>query len=261
MQFGQLNRRELITLLGSSVAAWPLAARAQRIGSTRMLGVLMGPSENDPAAQRQLAVFRDALAKLGWTEGRNLRTVLRWAGGDAANVRLLAKELIALQPDVILGHTSRVIAALAHETRTIPIVFPLVVDPVGSGFVASLSRPGGNITGFQSYEPEIGGKWVELLKDIAPNTERVAALFNPTTSVPVQLLFPSIRAAASSIGVEASLAPFHAKEELGGIVAREARNSGAGLILIPDLSFCRQSRESQADHFTGGELSNPDDVF
>jgi putative tryptophan/tyrosine transport system substrate-binding protein len=202
-----------------------------------VLGVLMGGSENDPAAQSQLAAFRDAVKKLGWVDGSNLRTELRWASGDTAKIELLAKELVGLRPDAILGHTTRVIAALARETRTVPIVFPTVVDPVGSGFVASLAHPGGNITGFQSYEAEIGGKWVELLKEIAPRTERVAALFNPATAVPVQLLFPSIQAAASSAGVQASLAPFDTKEELNGIVAEQARNPGAGLILIPDLFF------------------------
>jgi putative ABC transport system substrate-binding protein len=232
-----MRRREFITLLGGAAAAWPLAARAQQTGSMQMLGVLMGPSENDPAAQSQLAAFRDALTKLGWMEGINFRTEIRWGAGDVAKIELLAKELVGLRPDAILGHTTQVIAALARETRTIPIVFPTVIDPVGSGFVASLAHPGGNITGFQSYEPEIGGKWVGLLKEIAPRTERVAALFNPATAVPVQLLFPSIQAAASSVGVQASLAPFHAREELDGIVAEQARNPGAGLILIPDLLF------------------------
>jgi putative tryptophan/tyrosine transport system substrate-binding protein len=231
-----MKRREFIAFVGGA-AVWPVAARAQQTTSTRVLGVLMGGSENDPAAQSQLAAFRDALKKLGWVDGSNLRTELRWASGDTAKIELLAKELVGLRPDAILGHTTRVIAALARETRTVPIVFPTVVDPVGSGFVASLAHPGGNITGFQSYEAEIGGKWVELLKEIAPRTERVAALFNPATAVPVQLLFPSIQAAASSAGVQASLAPFDTKEELNGIVAEQARNPGAGLILIPDLFF------------------------
>jgi putative ABC transport system substrate-binding protein len=203
----------------------------------RVLGVLMGPSENDPAAQSQLAAFRDAIAKLGWMEGSNLRIEIRWGAGDVSRIELVAKELVDLRPDAILGHTTQVIATLMRETRTIPIIFPTVVDPVGSGFVASLARPGGNITGFQSYEPEIGGKWVGLLKEIAPHIELVAALFNPTTAVPVQILLPSIQAAASSVGVQVSLAPFHAKEELDGIVAEQTRNAGSGLILIPDLLF------------------------
>jgi len=235
-----MRRREFFALLGSA-ASWPLAAHAQRTTSTRVLGVLMGPSENDPAAQSQLAAFRDALTKLGWVEGGNLQTELRWGRGDATKIGWSAKELVGLRPDVILGHTTRAIAALAHETHTIPIVFPSMVDPVGSGFVASLSHPGGNITGFQSYDPEIGGKWFELLKEIAPRTERVAALFNPATAVSVELLFSSIQAAASSVGVQPSLAPFHAIEELDTIIAEHARNPGAGLISLPDLSFLGSS--------------------
>ena len=198
-----MRRRDFICLVGSA-GAWPLAAHAQQTTSTRVLGVLMGPSANDPGVQSQLAAFRDALTKLRWVEGSNLQTELRWGRGDTTKIGLLAKELVGLRPDVILGHTTRAIAALARETHTIPIVFPMVVDPVGSGFVASLSHPGGNITGFQSYDPEIGGKWFELLKEIAPRTERVAALFNPATAVSVQLLFSSIQAAASSVGVQAS---------------------------------------------------------
>jgi putative tryptophan/tyrosine transport system substrate-binding protein len=236
-----MRRRDFITLVGGAAGTWPLAAHAQRTGTMRVLGVLMGPSENDPAAQSQLATFRHVLTKLGWMEGRNLRTELRWGGGDATKIGSLAKELVGLRPDVILGHTTRAIASLARETQTIPVVFPTVVDPVGSGFVASLSHPGANITGFQSYDPEIAGKWFELLKEIAPRTERVAALFNPATAVSVQQLFPSIQAAASSVGAQATLAPFHAIEELDTIFAEQARNPGAGLISLPDLSFLTSS--------------------
>src|SRR3974390_3774768 len=168
-----MRRREFITLLGGA-AAWPLAARAQQPDRMRLIGVLMGYPESDQAAQSWLAAFRGALTKLGWTEGSNLRIELRWSANDLDRMRTLAKELVDLRPDAILGATTPVVAALARETRTISIVFTAVSDPIGSGFAANLAHPGGNITGFQSHEPSLGGKWVELLKEIAPRTARVA---------------------------------------------------------------------------------------
>jgi len=162
---------------------------------------------------------------------------LRWGAGDPNRIGTLAKELVDLRPDVILGHTTPAVAALAHETRTIPIVFPGVVDPIGSGFGASLSHPGGNITGFSTLEPEVGGKWIELIKEIAPHTERVALLFNPATTVPIQLFMPSIQTAATSFAIQVNTAPVHAKEAIEGVVAEQARNAGAGLIVLPDVFF------------------------
>src|SRR5262249_48269073 len=155
-------------------------ARAQQPDRMRLIGVLMGYAESDPAAQSWLAVFRDALMKLGWAEGRNLRTELRWSGSDADRMRMLAKELVDLQPNAMLGVTTPVVRALAHETKTIAIVFTSVSDPIGGGFAANLAHPGGNITGFLANgDPSLGGKWVELLKEIAPRTVRVALMFNP----------------------------------------------------------------------------------
>ena len=163
-----MRRREFITLLGGA-AAWPLAARAQQPDRMRLIGVLMGYVESDRAAQSWVAAFRGALTKLGWTEGSNLRVELRWSANDADRMRTLAKELVDLRPDAILGATTPVVGALARETRTISIVFAGVSDPIGSGFVANLAHPGGNITGFQAQgDPALGGKWVELLKEIAP---------------------------------------------------------------------------------------------
>jgi putative ABC transport system substrate-binding protein len=231
-----MRRREFITLLGGAAAAWPLSARAQQSDRMRLIGVLMAYAESDSTAQSWLAAFRAALAKLGWTEGSNLRIELRWSADDADRMRTLAKELVDLRPDAIFGVTTPVIAALARETKTIPIVFTAVTDPIGGGFVANLAHPGGNITGFTVNDPTVGGKWVELLKEIAPRTVHVALLFNPVTTVPLQFSMPSIQAAASSFAVEVSAAPVHAKDEIEGVIAAQARNPGGGLIVMPDVS-------------------------
>jgi len=182
-----------------------------------LIGVLMAFAESDPAAQSQVAAFRGALAKLGWTEGRNLRIELRWGAGDANRISTFARELVELRPDAIVGQTTPVTSALARETRTIPIVFAVVSDPIGSGFAASFAHPGGNITGFTTNEPAVGGKWMELLKEIAPRTARVGLLFNPTTAVAPKLFISSIQAAALPLAVEVSAAPVHAKDEIEGV--------------------------------------------
>jgi putative tryptophan/tyrosine transport system substrate-binding protein len=168
-----MRRRHFIALLGGAAAAWPLMARGQETGQTRRIGVLIGYAENDPEAQNRLAAFKQALLALGWSEGRNLRIDVRWAtSGNAERASTLAKELVSLRPDVILSNTTPVTAALHRETKTIPIVFVPVSDPISEGFVESLARPGGNITGFCNFEPTIIGKWVTLLKDIVPPSRR-----------------------------------------------------------------------------------------
>ena len=174
-----MRRREFISVIGGATAAWPLGALAQQAGPTRLIGVLMGFVESDPAGQSAVAALRSALTTLGWTEGSNLRIELRWGDGDPDMLRTFAKELVDLRPDALLGGSTAVTGALARETRTIPIVFTVVADPIGSGFVASLAHPGGNITGFTAVDPAMGGKWLELLKEIAPLTVRAALLFNP----------------------------------------------------------------------------------
>jgi putative ABC transport system substrate-binding protein len=201
----------------------------------RRIGVLMGFAENDPTAQAWIAAFRDALTKFGWTEGNNLRIELRWAAADPEKIGKFAKELVGLGPDVIFDQTTPVTGALSRETHTIPIVFVYVADPVGSGFAPSLARPGGNITGFTYLEPTTGGKWVELLKEIAPRTAHVAILFNPATTPPLKFYMPSIQAAASSFAIEASSTPVHAKDEIEGVIAAQARNPGGGLLVMPDV--------------------------
>jgi putative tryptophan/tyrosine transport system substrate-binding protein len=230
-----MRRRHFIALLGGVAASWQLKARAQQSDRMRRIGVLIGFTETDPAVQSWLAAFRDALAKLGWVEGNNLRIEIRWAGYDPDRMRTFAKELVDLRPDAILSVTTPVTGALVRETQTIPIVIATVADPISSGFVTNLGRPGGNLTGFALYEPSMGGKWLEMLKQIAPGVTRVALLFNPATSVPVKFYMASIQVAASSFGVQTSTAPVHGKDEIDGVVAALASNPGAGLIVMPDL--------------------------
>jgi putative ABC transport system substrate-binding protein len=201
----------------------------------RLIGVLMGYVENDPIGQSSLAAFRGALSKLGWKEGSNLGIEVRWGEADPDRTKTLAKELVDLRPNAIVGQSTLATSALASETRTIPIVFAVVADPIGNGFIASLARPGGNLTGFTALDPELGGKWVGLLKEIAPRTDRVALLFNPATAMPFQFLMPSIQAAASSFGVEVSATPVRAKDEIEVVIAAQARTPGGGLIVMPDL--------------------------
>ena len=193
-----MRRREFIAPFGNAAASWPLAARAQQPDRMRLIGVLEGYAESDSAAQSNIAAFWHTLAKLGWTEGSNLRIELRWSAGNADRTRTFAKELVDLRADAILCDTTPGIAALARETRTIPIVFTAVADPVASGFVESLAHPGGNLTGFTTQAPAIGGKWVGLLKEIAPRTVRVAMLFNPATAPTPQLYMPPIAATSQS---------------------------------------------------------------
>ena len=222
-----MRRREFISLMGGVAAAWPLAAHAQQREQMRRIGALIGFTETDPAVQSWLAAFRGALAKLGWREGSNLRIELSWAG-DPDRIKTFAKELVDLRTDAILSVTTPVTGALVRETQTIPIVIATVADPISSGFVTNLGRPGGNVTGFALYEPSMGGKWLELLKRIAPSVARVALLFNPTTSVPIKFYMASIEAAASSFAVQTSTAPVHAKDEIEGVIAALAGNPGAG---------------------------------
>jgi putative tryptophan/tyrosine transport system substrate-binding protein len=177
-----MKRREFITLLGGAAAAWPLAARAQQRERMRRVGVLMGYAQSDPSAQSLIAGFVQRLQRLGWTVGQNVSIEDRWAGGDINRIQQFAKELIKIQPDVILANTTPVTVALHRETRTIPIIFAIVSDPVGAGLIASLAQPGENITGFINVEASMGGKWLELLKEIAPGVRRAAIMFNPDTA-------------------------------------------------------------------------------
>lgn len=186
MQLSPLTRREFIALAGGTAVAWPLTARAQEPNRMRRIGFLAALGETDPVAQSWLAAFREELRKLGWMEGRNIEIDTCWAKADVESTKRCSKEFVALQPDVILTSSTPVTAAMLQHTRTIPIVFVLVADPIGSGFVASLSQPGGNATGFTPIEGSLGGKWVGLLKDIAPRITKVILMFNPPTATFVE---------------------------------------------------------------------------
>ena len=231
-----MRRREFVALLGGATTlpfAKSVPARAQQPDRKRLIGVVMAYAESDPAARAMFAAFRNTLAALGWTEGSNLRIELRWSAGDADKIKTFTKELVDLRPDVILCQGTVVTGSLVRDTRTIPIVFVNVADPIGGGFITSLARPGGNVSGFMVDSSAQGGKWVQLLKEIAPRTVRVALLLNPETGPPLQLFMPSIQAAASSFAVEVRAAPVHAKQEIEGVIAAQARDPGGGLVVIP----------------------------
>jgi putative ABC transport system substrate-binding protein len=202
-----MRRRDFIAG-AAGAAAWPLAARAQQAERVRRIGVLAAGDENDPETKRRLSAFTQALAGLGWTDGRNVRMDLRWAGGDTYLRRALAQELVGLQPDIILTAGATVTVALQRETRTIPIVFAAVSDPVASGLVPRLNQPGGNITGFGGLELSLAGKWLELLSEIAPGLKRAAIMFNPD-SAPASTYMPSFETAARSHKVVPVIAPVH----------------------------------------------------
>ncbi len=225
-----MRRREFISLIGGAVAAWPLAARAQQPERVRRLGVLMGIAASDPAGQARLAAFLQGLQQLGWTEGRNIRIDIRWGAGDAERNRGLAAELVALAPDVIMAHSSAAVAPLLQQTRSIPIVFTVVADAVGAGYVDSLARPGGNATGFINWEYSIGGKWLELLKEVAPGTIRVAVLRDSSTAVgPGQ--FGAIQAVAPARGVELRPVDVRDPGEIERTITTFAQGSNGGLIV------------------------------
>jgi putative ABC transport system substrate-binding protein len=239
-----MRRRDFIQGIAGSAAAWPLAAHAQQPDPMRRIGVLMGFPESDSQAQSFIAAFLDGLQKLGWMEGRNIRIDTRWPGFDAESRRRFAKELIALQPDLILSHTTPTTAELLQQTRTIPIVFATVTDPVGSGIVPSLARPGGNVTGFTLVEPTMAAKWVELLKEIAPRVNRVAMVFNPATATYADYFLKPFNAAAPSFAVAAITAPVRDMSELESVVGAQAREPNGGLIVMPD-SFTDTHREEK----------------
>jgi len=229
-----MKRREFITLLGGAAAGWPLVARAQQPERVRHVGVLMGLVENDLEAQSLIDRARHRLGELGWSEGLNIRIEHRWAAGDNNRLRAYAAELAQLKPDVIVCEGTPVVAALQQATRTIPIVFVNANDPIGSGFVASIARPGGNITGFVSFEPAMGGKWLETLKEVAPDVARVALIYNPQTHTGQH--FQSIEAASRSLAVKAIRLPFSNAAEIERALGDFAREPKGGLLVLPDNS-------------------------
>jgi putative ABC transport system substrate-binding protein len=228
-----IKRRQFISLLGGA-AAWPVAATTQQAERMRRIGVLMGYAEGDREGQAFVAAFREGLQKLGWIEGRNVRMDARWGAGSEEPTQQLAKELVALNPDLILSHSTVTTAALLKLTRTIPVVFANVTDPIGSGFVVSLPKPGGNATGFVNMEDSMSGKWLELLKEVAPRVRRVAFLFNPKTAPYFQYYLNALKAAAPSFAVEAIAAPVSDGAELEPLIAAHAREADGGMIVMTD---------------------------
>jgi putative tryptophan/tyrosine transport system substrate-binding protein len=228
-----MRRREFITLLGG-VASWPFEARAQQSNNQmRRIGVLMGWPESNHKAQSWVAALREELRKLGWTEGRNIQIDTRWAGADVEAMKRFAQELVSLQADLMITCYTPATGAMLQQTRTIPIIFVLVADPVGSGFVASLPRPGGNATGFSPLVGSLGGKWLELLKEIAPRVARAALIFNPQTAPHVQSYLSPFKAAAASLGVEPVVAPVDDMPKVEFLISTSEPNSG--LLVGPDV--------------------------
>jgi putative ABC transport system substrate-binding protein len=226
-----LRRREFIVALGGT-AAWPLAARTQQGGRMRRIGVLMEGDENDAEGKRRHSAFTQTLADLGWTEGRNVRMDLRWGSDDTNRIRALAQELVGLQPDIILATSTPATVALQRETRTIPIVFAGVGDPVASGIVPRLDRPSGNVTGFATNEATLSGKWLELLSEIAPGLKRAAIIFNPDAA-PVSAFVLSFETAALSLKVAPIIVPVHSDAEIEAAIIALGREPGGGLVVFP----------------------------
>jgi len=225
-----MKRRDFITLVGGAAVSWPLATHAQQAtAEARRIGVLMNTAADSPDGQARFAAFLQGLQQLGWIAGRNVRLDVRWAAGDADQVRRHAAELVALAPDAILAYTSPIVVALQQATRTVPIVFAGVVDPVGAGFVESMARPGGNTTGFISFEYAIGAKWLELLKEIAPNVTRAAVLRDSTLASGIGQ-FAAIQA-VGPVGIELSVIGLHDASAIEHAVAAFARGSNGGLVV------------------------------
>jgi putative ABC transport system substrate-binding protein len=226
-----VRRRDFIIVLGAA-AAWPLLGHTQQSERMRRIGALIAFPESQPFAQAFVAAFGQALVRLGWVEGKNIHIDYRFAAGDPALFKTYAAELVGLGPDAILASTAPALAALQQQTSTIPIVFVIVPDPVGRGLVTSLARPGGNITGFASYDASIIGKWAQLLKDAAPEVKRASIIFNPDTALAPPL--DRVIEAAPSVGMAVALAPVHDDVGIEEAIAAQAREPGGGLMILPD---------------------------
>ena len=226
-----MRRRDFITIIASAAAAWPLAVRARQTDHMRRLGVLFSITEADAEGQARVAALKLGLLEHGWIEGRNLEINYRWGGGDATQLRAYAAELTALDPDVIFAAPTAALGEAQRATRTIPIVFAQVSDPVGAGFVTSLAHPGGNITGFAMFEFAMGAKWLELLKQIAPSVTRAAVIYDPATPSATGFL-PLIEAAGRSFGVDVFVHSVHNTSEIEGVINALAKEPNGGLIAI-----------------------------
>ncbi len=240
-----MKRRAVMLLLGGTALAWPLAGAAQQPGPPRRVGVLMPWPEDDPLAKAGKTAFAQALVRLGWIEGKNIRIDYRFAAGVPALFKTYAAQLVSLSPDALLAGGSPAVVALRQQTHTIPIVFVLVSDPVSEGLVQSLARPGGNITGFSTSDAPLMGKWLQLLKEIAPGVTRVAVIFNPDTAPFAPLFNRAIEAAAPTLGMTVRLAPVHDDSAIEEAIAAQARGPGGGLVDLPE-SFSVTHREAIA---------------
>jgi putative ABC transport system substrate-binding protein len=239
-----MRRREFIALLAGTAAAWPLAARARQTAvPVRRVGLLMGPAEGDPEARTWVAAFVEGLRELGWTDGRNLQLIYRWAGGNLGRIETFGRELIELKPDVILASNTPAVAALKRESQTIPVVFANLSDPVDTGLVPNLARPGGNITGFTAFEYSLAGKWLETLKAIAPRISRIALVFDPGTGPFAEKYISSLQAAGQSLGVESIDAPVRHLDEVERVLVAQAREPGGSILVMP-TSFAVANRGS-----------------
>jgi putative tryptophan/tyrosine transport system substrate-binding protein len=229
-----MRRRDFIKVIAGSVVIWPPAARAQDVG-VRRVGMLSSIGESDLEAQSMIAAFHQALQDSGWVDGRNLRIDHRWAAGIPGRIEAFAKQLVALQPQVIVAHTTPSVIALLKETAAIPIVFVQVSDPIGSGFIINLAHPGGSVTGFTNFESSMGGKWVEMIKEIAPAVVRITLLFNPETAPYVSRYYQGpFEAAARSFGVQPSANPVHSEHEIDNAVTALQGEPRGGLVVMPD---------------------------
>ena len=231
-----MRRREFMTLLGGAAAAWPLVARAQQPARLPLVAILRSEVAGDSEGLRNSAALVQGLQALGWTEGRNVRIEKRWAGGSVDAMKALARELVALEPNVIVVISTPVTAAVMQETHTIPIIFLQNFDPVGSGFVKSLAAPGGNITGFTSYEPAIASKWLELLKEVAPQATRVAIIYNPQTAPYAGALLRSIETAGSAFAIQPIAMPIRDAGTIENAIEAFAREINPGLLVLPDVT-------------------------
>jgi ABC-type uncharacterized transport system substrate-binding protein len=236
-----MRRRDFMALLGGTAVAGPIAAMAQQSRTIRRIGVLMPGSESDPEGQARITALQEGLAKGGWSTGRNVQIDVRWAGTDIARMLTLARELVGLRPDVLFAGNTTTLAALQQATRSIPIVFTLVADPIGGGFVASLARPGGNITGFMNTEPPLAGKWIQFLREIAPLTRRAAFLFNPESAPYAGEYFRYAETAAASLAVDVLARPIRDAIEIEATLADFAREPNSGLMVVGD-AFTRANR-------------------
>jgi len=235
-----MKRREFITFVGSA-ATWPLAARAQQPSGMRRIGVLLGNAESDPQSQAGLAKFTKALQDLGWNVGRNIAIDYRWGAADLGRMAALAKELVALKPDLIVASTTPVVEALQRETKTIPIIFVVVSDPVGSGFVNSLPRPGGNTTGFINVESSLSGKWVELLKEVVPHLSGAALLFNPETAPFFNYFLQPFESAARASAIEPTTAPVRTPGDIERAFAELGERQDTGVVVLVDVFTAKRS--------------------